>query len=113
MNENDFYYDSIPVGRENAISREELARRWRMSEDAVRHKIAELRADDNGDKYIIFSSSDPSSRGYFKTAEMPEIRAFIAETINRANNTKKPLKKANRIIKRHEEQAQYGVGLLG
>lgn len=113
MNENDLYYESIPIGRENAISREELARRWRMSEDAVRHKIAELRADDNGDKYIIFSSSDPSSRGYFKTAEMAEIRAFVAETINRANNTKKPLTKANRIIRRHEEQAQYGAGLLG
>ena len=91
------YYESIPIGRENAVSRAELARRWGMSEDKVRHKIAELRAEDNGDDYIIFSSSDKNSRGYFRTDDPSERRAFMAETKGRAINTFKPLKKAQRI----------------
>lgn len=93
----DFYYNSIPVGRENAVTRDELARRWNVTEDRVRHIIAELRATDNGDNYIIFSNSDSKTRGYFKTDDPNERRAFMQETKGRAINTFKPLKKAQRI----------------
>ena len=96
---NGFYYDSIPIGRENAITRAELARRWGMSQDATRHKIAELRNFDNGDDYIIFSSSDPHNPGYYKTDDRNDIRNFIAETKSRAINTFKPLKKARRVYR--------------
>lgn len=101
---NDFYYESIPVGRENAITRAELARRWGMSPDKVRHTIAALRAEDQGDNYIIFSSSDPQNPGYYKTDEATERRAFMAETKRRAINTFKPLRKAQRIENGNSDQ---------
>lgn len=107
MMENDFYYNSIPVGRENAITRAELARRWGMSQDRVRHKIAELREEDCGDNYIIFSSSNPETRGYYKTDDPAERRAFMQETKNRAINTFKPLKKAQRI--ENGDSGQYSL----
>ena len=91
------YYETIPVGRENAITREELANKWGVSQDKARHIIAELRAVDQGDDFIIFSSSDPQNPGYYKTADPAERRAFMAETKRRAINTFKPLKKAQRI----------------
>lgn len=105
----DFYYDSIPVGRENAITRAELADKWGMSQDQVRHTIADLRARDNGDNFIIFSSSDKRNRGYYKTDNAMERRAFVNETRSRAINTFKPLKKAQRIEKGEQAQ-QYTFG---
>lgn len=95
--QNDYFYESIPIGRENAITRAELARLWGVSQDKARHIIAALRAEDQGDDYIIFSSSDPQSPGYYKTANADERRAYMAETKRRAINTFKPLKKAQRI----------------
>lgn len=100
----DFYYDSIPVGRENAITRAELARRWGVTQDKARHIIAALRAEDCGDDYIIFSSSDPQNPGYYKTDDATERRAYMAETKRRAINTFKPLKKAQRIENGNSEQ---------
>jgi len=91
------YYDSIPVGRENAITRADLARRWGVSQDKARHIVAALRAEDQGDDYIIFSSSSAENPGYYKTADPMERRAYMAETKKRAINTFKPLKKAQRI----------------
>lgn len=91
------YYNELPIGREAAVTRRELAERWGMSECQVRHKIAELRSIDNGDDYIIYSSSDPRSAGYYKSNDPFERRAFIAEVKSRAINTFKPLRKANRI----------------
>lgn len=101
---NAFYYESIPVGRENAITRAELARLWNTSPDRVRHIIAALRAEDQGDDYIIYSSSSPENPGYYKTDEPSERRAFMAETKRRAINTFKPLKKAQRIENGNSDQ---------
>lgn len=98
------FYDSIPVGRENAITRAELARLWGMSQDSVRHTIAALRAQDQGDDFIIFSSSSPENPGYYKTDDAAERRAFMAETKSRAINTFKPLKKAQRIENGNSDQ---------
>ena len=89
------YYNELPIGRERALTRRQLAELWGMSERQVRYKIAELRSIDNGDDYIIFSSSDRA--GYYRSNDPHERRAFISETKSRAINTFKPLRKANRI----------------
>ena len=91
------YYNSIPIGKENAISRAALAKMWNMSQDSVRHMIAILRAEDNGDDYIIYSSSNPSRSGYYRTDDPIDRRNFMRETKCRAINTFRPLKKAQRI----------------
>lgn len=90
------YYNDIPIGRENAISKAELMRRWNMSERMVRRTIQELRAADYGDDYVIISSS--SDKGYFKSDRLDEITAFKKEVTNRGRHTFLPLRKVNRIL---------------
>ena len=99
-------YDSIPVGSENAISKEELIKLWGVkSERSVRLTIAELRQTDNGDNYVIVSFSN--GKGYYKTDDPGEIANFKREIISRAKNTFAPLKKANRILLSYENQLEF------
>ena len=42
----------IPVGRENAISREELAAKWHVKDRLARHMVARLRAEAGNDGYV-------------------------------------------------------------
>ena len=90
------YYDDIPVGKENAISKYRLAANWHVSERAARKIIQDLRAADFGDEYVIVSSSHGC--GYYKTDSLEEIERFKKEVTNRAMNTFLPLKKVNRIL---------------
>lgn len=98
------YYDDIPIGKENAISKEELQRKWGMTERGVRAKIADLRQQDNGDNLVIVSLS--SSRGFYRTDNIKEILAYKKETLNRARHLYGPLRKVNRILEREDTQLE-------
>lgn len=89
--------EDIPVGAENAITRAALCSKWGVCDRDVREIIARLRAEDNGDKYVIVSHSN--GRGYYRTDNPEQIRHFYRETMNRARNTFLPLKKVRRLLK--------------
>ena len=84
-------YNDIPIGKENAITRAELARLWGVSDRKARLIIAELRAEDNGDGFVIVAFS--SGKGYFRTNDVREIRRFHREMSKRARRTFAPLKR--------------------
>lgn len=90
--------EDIPIGAENAISRKQLANKWGVSDRIARSYIARLREQDNGDRYVIVSHSDGCG-GYYRTEDPAQIRHFYNETMNRARNTFKPLKKVRRVLK--------------
>lgn len=90
--------EDIPIGAENAISRRELARKWNTSDRAVREIIAQLREQDNGDRYVIVSHSGGRG-GYYRTDDPILIRHYYNETMNRARSTFKPLKKVRRVLR--------------
>ena len=90
--------EDIPIGAENAISREDLARKWGVSDRVARQFIANLREQDNGDPYVIVSHSNGRG-GYYRTSNPIQIRHFYNETTSRARNTFKPLRKAKRVLK--------------
>ena len=93
--------EDIPIGgEENAITRRELAKLWGCTDRMARRYIAELRAEDNGDDYIIMSKS--SGKGYYRTNDPDEIEHFVRETTKRAKNTFRPLRKARRLLKEQE-----------
>lgn len=99
-------YNSIPVGSENAISKEVLQSLWGMkSERSVRQTISDLRQIDNGDSYVIVSFSN--GKGYYRTDDPKEIANFKREIISRAKNTFAPLKKANRILLNYDDQLEF------
>lgn len=90
-------YNDIPIGRENAVTKQQLAIKWGINERRVRETIARLRLIDFQDNFVIVSFSD--SKGYFKTNNIYEIKHFIAETENRAREIRKPLKRAYEVLK--------------
>jgi hypothetical protein len=71
------YYESIPLGSANAVSRAELCRMWGMRDRKVRALIADLRAWDNGDDMAIVSSSH--GKGYYRTKDQSELEDFRRE----------------------------------
>lgn len=92
--------EDIPIGRENAISREELKSLWRCSDDrTMRDHVAKLRAEDNGDNYVIVSHSQSGVKGYYRSNKPDEIRHFVNETKKRIKSTQKPLAKAERVLR--------------
>lgn len=98
-------YNSIPIGKENAISKEELQKIWGFeSERAVRYTIAELRKMDNGDNFVIVSLS--TSKGFYRTDDPEEILRYKKETLNRARHTFAPLGKVNRILMESDSQLE-------
>lgn len=98
-------YNSIPIGKENAITKEELQKLWGFScERVVRRTIAELRKIDNGDNFIIVSLSN--CKGYYRTDDPEEILKYKRETLNRAKHTFSPLGKVNRILMENDAQLE-------
>lgn len=95
-------YEDIPIGKENAITRRELALKWGVSDRLARHIIAKMRAEDNGDNFVIVAFS--SRKGYYRTNDPKEIRRFEREMSKRARNTFARLKKARRVLKVVEGQ---------
>lgn len=90
------YYNDIPVGKRNAITKEALMAKWHISERAVRNIIRELRLQDFGDDYVVISLS--SGKGYYKSNDIKDIMAFKKEVTNRGRHTFAPLRKVNRIL---------------
>lgn len=102
----------IPVGRENAISREDLAIIWCMRERETRRMVARLRAEAGNDGYAILSTSRKPS-GYWRSNDPEEIRGFIRETEARARNTFLAIRDAKRVLRRIESNRDYGCRLDG
>ena len=91
------YWQSIPVGRENAWSYGMLCAVWRMSERQVRAVLHELSQYDNGDNLILIRSSNKA--GFYRTDNPGEIAAYRAETLSRGRKTLAPLRKIDRVLK--------------
>ena len=101
----------IPIGAENAITRAELARKWGVNDREARRRIAALRADDNGDGYVIVSHSRGGVHGYYRTNDTETIRRYANEVNRRAVNTFLPLRKARRVLIQNENRELYGKGI--
>lgn len=96
------HYESIPIGKENAISREALCALWGKNARSVRRTIEKLRRHDNGDDFVIVSTAHQA--GYFRSNDREDIVAFKAEVTRRGKHTFRPLHKVNRILGVHENQ---------
>ena len=103
--------NDIPIGAENAITRTELAAIWGVSDREARRRIAALRADDNGDGYVIVSHSRGGVHGYYRTNDTETIKRYANEVNSRAVNTFLPLRKARRVLIQNENRELYGEGL--
>ena len=101
----------IPIGADNAITRAELARKWGVNDRTARERIAVLRAEDNGDGYVIVSHSRGGVHGYYRTNDTETIRRYANEVRSRAVNTFLPMRKALRVLIQNENRELYGEGM--
>ena len=82
-----------------------------LTDRLARRRIAELRAEDNGDEYVIVSHSRGGVRGYYRTNDPEVIKHYVNEVHSRARNTFLPLRKARRVLIQSENRELYGEGL--
>lgn len=103
----EYYYNSIPIGRENAVTYPTLCEKWGMSERQVRRKLHELSHFDSGDNFIIIRSGH--GKGFYKTDDINEIKAYKKEIMAKAKSNFAPLGKINRILNSDTEALQTSV----
>lgn len=103
----------IPIGRENAISRKDLARLWNCTDRTARERISRLRCQPCDDGHFICSHSRGGVKGYYRSNKPDEIRHFIHEGRKRLHNTSVPIQNASRLLKSLEDQQAYGKGFAG
>lgn len=89
--------EHIPVGRENAITRAELAALWDMSDREVRETIATMRILPTDDPYAILSSSH-NPPGYWRSDGQEELERYVKEQRARARNVIKNTQDARRVL---------------
>lgn len=98
----EFYWNSIPIGKENAIDYPTLALEWGRNERTVRRILHDLSCFDNGDNYILVRSA--SKKGFYRTDDSATIRAYRKECLNKGKSIFAPIKKIDRIIKSNADQ---------
>lgn len=96
------YWDDIPVGKENAITYEALCYIWECDPRKARQILHELSAYDNGDNYILIRSG--GCKGFYKTDDEDEIKAYKRECLNKGRSVFAPVKKINRVLNANREQ---------
>lgn len=67
-------YDLLPVGAENAVSRRELSALTGIEDRQLRRKIAAERMEG----LLILSSTAEVGGGYFRAANVAELRRWVA-----------------------------------
>ena len=92
-----YYWNSLPIGRENAIEYIDLMSLWGMNDRKVRAILHDLSYMDNGDGYILIRSS--RNKGFYKTDNLADIERYKRECTNRARRTFAPLRKIRRVLK--------------
>lgn len=96
------YWDDIPVGKENAYTYDDLCYIWRCEPRKARAILHELSLYDNGDNYILIRSG--KCKGFYKTDDEAEIKAYKRECLNKGRSIFAPVKKINRVLNANIEQ---------
>lgn len=102
MEQLDFYWNSVPIGKENRASYSDLCDLWGVNRRMVRHILHKLSGMNTSDPYVLIRSS--SLRGFYRTDDLEEIERYRQEVMNRARHTFIPLKKINRLLGENPDQ---------
>lgn len=92
----DFYWQEIPVGKENAVVYDDLCDMWNKDKRGVRQILHDLSLYDNGDNYVLIRSG--KTRGFYKTDDLDEIASYRKECLNKGRSIFAPVKKCNRVL---------------
>lgn len=96
------YWNTLPIGKENAVDYDTLCNLWGMGKRKVRQTLHDLSLYDSGDNFILIRSG--SGKGFYRTDDMKIIQAYRKECISKAKSNFAPLKKINRVINDDDTQ---------
>jgi hypothetical protein len=99
----DLYWRTIPIGKENAVTYNDLRIRWDVNERRARSILHELSLYDSGDDYILIRSA--RSKGFYRTDDKAEMKAYKRECLAKGRSVFAPVKKINRVL--NEDGVQY------
>ena len=104
------YWSQLPIGKDNALTYQQLCEMWNTKERTVRNILHELSRYDNGDNFILIRSS--KSKGFYKTDDQEEIRRYRQECLNKGRSLFAPIRKCNRVLAIDDSQLVLDLGLL-
>ena len=104
--EYEHYWNTIPVGKENAIEYSDLCLLWGVTYRNARKILQELGKFDNGDNYILIRSG--TGKGFYRTDESSTIKRFKKECLNKGRSMFAPIKKINRVLHTQEDM-QFNI----
>lgn len=93
-------YDLLPVGAENAVSRRQLSAITGIPDRQLRRRIAEERRAG----LLILSSTAEVGGGYFRAADVQELRRWVAMMTAHTNATLAVIRAAQEAIAAAERQ---------
>ena len=99
------YWEEIPVGKENAVTYDELRDLWKCNKRRVRAILHELSTFDNGDNYILIRSA--SGKGFYRTDNETDIQAYKKECLNKGRSVFAPIRKINRVLNQNDTQYNF------
>lgn len=109
---NEELWQSLPIGKENALNYPQLMARWGMSERGVRATLHALSFYDNGDNLVLIRSAR-NGGGFYRTADLEEMKAYRKECLNKGRSLFAPVRKINMILKQEEERPDlFDFGLM-
>lgn len=92
----DYYWESIPIGKSNAIDYTALCCLWGCGDRQVRNILSALEAHDNDDEYALIRSS--KNKGFYRTSDKDEIYSYERESHGRALSILSATKKCRRLL---------------
>lgn len=98
------YWESLPIGKEEAAAYPELMAKWGMGERAVRATLHALSAYDAGDGLVLIRSA--RNKGFYRTADPEEMKAYRKECLAKGRSIFAPVRKINRILGPELDPAQ-------
>ena len=101
------YWDSIPIGKENRKTYDQLSEEWKVSRRYVRLILHKLSEQDNGDGLVLVRSA--KSTGFYRTSDREEIERYGREVTSRATSHFAPMKKVRRVL--GEDSGQMKINL--
>lgn len=96
------YWNDIPIGKQNAVTYDELHDLWNCDKRKARAILHDLSLYDNGDNYILIRSG--GCKGFYKTDDEAEIAAYKRECLNKGRSVFAPIKKINRVLNAKSDQ---------
>lgn len=100
----ELYWSELPTGKENAVTYDELCALWLATPRKARLILHELSLYDDGSDFVLIRSA--SCKGFYKTNDLKEIKAYRKEVLHKGRSVFAPVKKINRILTAVENE-QY------